>query len=288
MKYSKGLRYAIVLTATTALGAVACSDNNGSNPDSGVAGRSGTGGSGVTGTGGGGHAGSGGVSGTGGVLGSGGAGGKGGSATGGAGGTGGAFAGGGHAGGGGIGGGGRGATGGAAGNGGAGGAGGAAGATEILTDGQIIAILLEANAGEVHTADVADVRATDGDVQTFSAQLRADHTAAELRLNALVQSDGFIVSDSGQRQMVADMANDAVNALWMAPMAEFNRGFVQAQIMLHASVLDLIDEVLLPQVSSTALRSEVQSERNAVSIHLDVAHTLAMALDNSSGAGGAP
>jgi len=181
-------------------------------------------------------------------------------------------------------------SGGAAGSAGAGGmagAGGAAGATAMLSDGQIVAILLEANAGEVHTADVADVRATDGDVKTFSMQLRSDHMAAQMRLNALVQSEGFTVGDSAQRQMVAASANDAIEGLWMTPMAQFDRTFVQAQVVLHASVLDLIDTVLLPETTSAALRTEVQMERSAVATHLGVAQTLATALANSSGAGGA-
>ena len=156
----------------------------------------------------------------------------------------------------------------------------------ILSNGQIVAVLLEANAGEIHTADVADVRANDGDVRTFSMQIRSDHTGAEMRLNALVQSEGFTVGDSPQRQMVANMANDVIDALWMSPTAQFDRQFVQAQIMLHTSVLDLIDNVLLPQTTSGALRTELQTERTAVAMHLATAQTLATALATSSGAGG--
>jgi len=303
MRYAKGLRYAIALTAATALGAMGCSDNNNSNPDSGVAGRSGSGGSGGAA----GRAGSGGAGGSGGVLGTGGAGIGGAGATGGViggggAGTGGAAGGnGGRVGTGGSGGhGGRGAAGapgsggqagGIAGHGGAGGhagaAGGAAGATAMLSDGQIVAVLLEANAGEVHTADVADARATDGDVRTFSMQIRSDHSAAAMRLNALVQSQGFTVADSPQRQMVAASANDVVDTLWMSSMNQFDRTFAQAQVMLHTSTLNLIDDVLLPQVDNPALRSEVQVERAAVAMHLSEAQALSAALATSSGAGGA-
>src|SRR3569623_252630 len=282
MRYAKNLRYAIAFTAAAALGAAGCSDNNNSNPDSGVAGRSGSGGAGgLNGTGGAGHGGSGGVYGAGGHAGTTGSGGSGHAGSGGGLGSGGTFGTGGN--------GGHGGQAGEAGAGGraaTGGAGGGAGATAMLSDGQIIAVLLEANAGEVHTADIADVRATEGEVQAFSMQIRSDHAAAEMRQTALVQSDGFTVSDSPQRQMVAEMANAAISTLWMTPMAEFNRGFVQEQIALHMSVLDLINNVLLPQVTSTALRTEVQAERTAVEMHLTLAQTLLAALDNG-GAGGA-
>jgi len=164
---------------------------------------------------------------------------------------------------------------------------GLAGATAMLSDGQIVAVLLEANAGEVHTADVADARATDGDVRTFSMQIRSDHSAAAMRLNALVQSQGFTVADSPQRQMVAASANDVVDTLWMSSMNQFDRTFAQAQVMLHTSTLNLIDDVLLPQVDNPALRSEVQVERAAVAMHLSEAQALSAALATSSGAGGA-
>jgi len=69
-------------------------------------------------------------------------------------------------------------------------------------------------------------------------------------------------------------------------MAQFDRQFVQAQIMLHSSVLNLIDTVLLPQTTSGALRTELQTERAAVAMHLATAQTLATALATSSSTGG--
>jgi predicted outer membrane protein len=312
MRYSTGLKYAIALTAAAALGTAGagCSDNNNNNPDSGVAGRSGSGGIGGHGGsgGGGGLGGSGGSGGTGGGFGTGGgggfgtggfgagghagSGGSGGAGTGGAGGGNGGRAGTGGAGG--LGGG-RGGQAGGAGRGGAaggaagaaGGAGGGGGAAVVtLNDGQIVAILLDANAGEVHTANIADLRATDGDVRSFAMQLDSDHTDAETRLNGLVQSEGFNVQDSPVRQMVAAMANQTVDSLWMVPMSQFDVSFVQAQIMLHMSVLDLLNNTLLPQTTSGALRSEVQMEATMVQQHLTAAQTLLTALTTSTGTGG--
>jgi predicted outer membrane protein len=293
-----------VLSLAVANG-VGCSDDDNKNNDGGVGGTGGrtdagsTGGAGGFGTGGlagqggkGGTAGAGGFAtggtagthtggggagaiGGGGGLGTGGAGGLGGRAGNGGGGTVTGGAGGVHTGGtagGGVGGGTTGGLGGTAGTGqaGAGGAGGVA----VLSDGQITAIMLDANSGEVRTANIANTRSSTMAIRDFAVQLSLDHGSAIDRLNALSRTLGLAVSDSPQRQMVATQGTQIGEQLWAASSATFDQTFLQAQVTLHTSVLNLLDNTLLPAVQADEIKMELQTERTAVAQHLAHAQTL--------------
>jgi predicted outer membrane protein len=254
MSSRTGLRLAMMVSL---LVGASCSDSSSSTDGGG--GRSGSGGTSAVG----GHGG------TAGVIGSGGSGGgSGGSSLGGMGGTGA------HGGNGG---------GGSAGGGGATGAGGLA----TLSDGQIIGVMLEANNGEVRTADVATARSESSDVQTFAVAIRTDHDAASMRLNDIVQSSNITAADSLQRQMVSAQTADVTDMLWMESIAGFDVAFAQDQITLHTSVLKLLDDTLIPQATNAALRTELGTERAAVMIHLAHAQLLLLGLTGAGGNGGA-
>jgi hypothetical protein len=62
--------------------------------------------------------------------------------------------------------------------------------------------------------------------------------------------------------------------------------FAQDQITLHTSVLQLLDETLIPHATNAALLTELGTERAAVMIHLAHAQQLLTGLTGAGGAGG--
>ncbi|HEX2658881.1 MAG TPA: DUF4142 domain-containing protein [Polyangia bacterium] len=171
-----------------------------------------------------------------------------------------------------------------------GGAGGAAvggaGGAVALSDGQILGVVLEANAGEVTTADVANARASNAAVVNFAATLRSDHQTANLRLSTLAQAAKLLAADSPSRQAVAAKGAQVTSTLWTEPVTTFDLTFVQAQVTLHTSVLAIMDSVLIPMAMNVSLKAELMQERAAVMLHLTHAQELLATL--SGGAGGAP
>jgi len=255
-----------LLAAGVAGGGAACDDNNDSN--NGTGGIGGSGGLGRGGAGGGAGAG---VVGTGGA----GLGGSAGRGSGGFSGTGGLGVGG-QAGGVGPGG----AGGGQAGAGGRGGAGGAI----ALSDGQIAGVMIQANYAEIGTGVIAQTRATNGDVRDFADMMVSDHTSANMSLLSLLQSEGIMAGESATRQEIDAQAQSATSSLWAAPVGTFDVTYLQSQVTMHLTVLQLLNATLIPSTRSAALRSELQSERNTVTDHLTAAQELLGRL--TSGGGG--
>jgi len=66
--------------------------------------------------------------------------------------------------------------------------------------------------------------------------------------------------------------------------ATFDRIFLQDQVTMHASVLNLLDNLLIPNAQAIEIQQELTSERAAVAMHLSMAQSL---LAGGTGAGGA-
>ncbi len=167
------------------------------------------------------------------------------------------------------------------GNNGAGGTTAAAGGTGgttvvVLNDGQIAAVMVGANSGEVQAAQVALSRSGSDNtaVRTFATMMVTDHNAANARLQSLLQSANITAQDSSQRQALATQAAQTVNTLWATPDATFNAVYAQSQVTIHQMVMQLLQNQLIPAVQNAALKSELQTELTAVMGHLTQAQQL--------------
>lgn len=162
-----------------------------------------------------------------------------------------------------------------------------AGGAVALTDGQIVGVMLDANAGEVRTAEVAMTRSLMNGTLILATELRTDHEAAILRLRDISRSQPILAEDSMQRMMVATTASQITEMLWMQPIAAFDIAFAQAQITLHTNTLNMLDTMLIPVARNVALRTELMMERTAVAAHLMHAQAMLAMLQGGAGAGGA-
>jgi putative membrane protein len=147
----------------------------------------------------------------------------------------------------------------------------------VLNDGQIAAVMVGANSGEVQAAQVALSRSGSDNsaVRTFATTMVTDHNAANARLQALLQSENITAEDSSQRQALATQAAQTVNTLWATPDATFNAVYAQSQVTIHQMVMQLLQNQLIPAVQNAALKSELQAELTAVMGHLTQAQQLA-------------
>jgi predicted outer membrane protein len=273
---NRRLIVSLLAVGAAAAGGLACSSDNsgGTGGNGGGAGAGGAGGIAATGAGGGGGVGTGGA---GGVAttdgGSAGRDGGGVTATGGAGGNS--------------------ATGGTGGGGVGTGSGGATGTVDAgpgdaplapLSDGQVAAIMIEANGGEVLAAGVASSKSMNPAVLDFAAMMTTDHNAANARLVAILQSTHIAAEDSDQRRTLSMQADLTLNGLWAAPLPTFDTTYVQSQVEMHMMVLALLRDVLIPTTQNAQLRAELQMEQTAVTAHLQHAQQLLAALAADGGA----
>jgi putative membrane protein len=156
-------------------------------------------------------------------------------------------------------------------------------AVATLSDPIIAGVVVELNMGEVAAGQLAEMRASDDDVEDFAMMMVAEHSAANMRAMALAQRLNLAAADSSVRQMVR-MKGEAVLAM-LRPLSDaaFDRAYMASQVMMHMDALQLLESQLIPAAQAPDLRTELMMMRTAVVAHLAEARELHAAVAGGDG-----
>ncbi|WP_426752992.1 DUF4142 domain-containing protein [Myxococcus sp. Y35] len=152
----------------------------------------------------------------------------------------------------------------------------------MLTDGQILGVLLVANAGEVMLGKMGQAHATDPTARDFNARMVTMHTEVIQRLEQLAQAQGIAPAESPvsqHLQMTAQKTVDVLGAAVQSPT--FDLSTMDAQVAAHAGTAMLGDALLAPQVQNPALKQELMAIRKTVQNHLQEASNIQVTLYNA-------
>ncbi len=141
-------------------------------------------------------------------------------------------------------------------------------------EGEIAAIVIAANEGEVQQGNAASSRATSADVRSFAQMMVTDHTNAlstardTFNRTAITPSDDSISNTlrANSQTTVTNLATYSGNA--------YDRAYMQAQVDLHSWLLRQLDAALIPSAITPEVRTLLQTQRGAVAGHLDRARTI--------------
>jgi predicted outer membrane protein len=174
-------------------------------------------------------------------------------------------------------------TAGAGNGGGNGGGGGAAGGLEQLdlSDGEIAAVVTALNTSEIQQAQLAMMRASDGEVLVFATRLVEEHTDATTALNGVLADRAIVSTESELSQQIWIEWAQVLAALQSQAGAEFELAYMQAQVPLHERSLEVINLALLPAVDDERLRGYLEVARPLVLEHLADAREIAAGLTES-------
>lgn len=147
-------------------------------------------------------------------------------------------------------------------------------AMDKLSDGQIAAVLMTVDDGEIQQAQSALQRATDPEVRAFATHMIDQHTASKQAGAQLASQTGLRPVESPKsRELQAD-ASQQLERLNSADQANFDITYVSGQIEQHTAVLKLIEDQLLPAVNQPGLRDHLQTARGMVQEHLERARQI--------------
>jgi len=144
---------------------------------------------------------------------------------------------------------------------------------EIRSDANVFGALHAANTAEIAAGTLAQQRATDSAVRAFAAEMVNDHTAMERDRTAL-ESRLMVTrtTPSGALMSVQGEEAEALNKQTAGP--DFDRLYVQQQVLDHQRTLDLID-ASIAIATHEDLKKALQSQvRPAVVHHLAEARRL--------------
>lgn len=153
-----------------------------------------------------------------------------------------------------------------------------AAASSSLSDAEIAAIVVAANAIDVGYGEIARERATDERVREFAETMIRDHTAVNRSAGELVGRLGVTPQPNDVSRSLEASAAETREMLQNAPGAEFDRSYIANEVAYHRTVLDALDNLLVPNATNAELKETLTGVRPAFEAHLRHAESLQQSL----------
>jgi putative membrane protein len=151
-------------------------------------------------------------------------------------------------------------------------------ASARLSEAQVVGVAAAINSGEIEAGMLAQTKGANAGVRDYAAMMVTMHQAAQQRQNAL----GVSPASSPVQTTVMTMATSTLQSLQSTPAgAGFDLAYTRSQVTMHTDALNIIDTVLLPSATTTALREELTRTRAEVVAHLSLANTLLLVVGDA-------
>jgi putative membrane protein len=147
-----------------------------------------------------------------------------------------------------------------------------------LTDDQILMVTHTANQGEIDQAQLVPSRCKDARVRMLAAMMLTDHKAADAAGVALVTKDHLNPAASAISISLDGDASSATTSLKSLKGGEFDASYVDTQVKEHQTVLELLDQKLIPTAESTDVKAYLADVRPKIALHLQHAQDLQKAM----------
>ena len=139
-----------------------------------------------------------------------------------------------------------------------------------LDDATIFAIFDQANTTDVWAGRIAVKKAHSEDVRELGKMVATDHEAVQQSWRDLAKKLGIIPAPP-ENDMSAEKLAKMVELLQSKSGAEFDKVYLQHEIVFHQSVINAIKSTLLPAIQNEQFRVLVNQALPAFEMHL--AHT---------------
>jgi putative membrane protein len=146
------------------------------------------------------------------------------------------------------------------------------------SDPQIAGIVVTANQIDVDAGKLAKSRSKNKEVKDFAQQMITDHTAVNKQAGALAKKLGVTPEDSDTSKSLKQGAAENVKNLKALKGAQFDKAYVEHEVVYHQQVLDAIDKVLIPSAQNKELKDLITKVRPAIATHLEHAKHLQASL----------
>lgn len=148
------------------------------------------------------------------------------------------------------------------------------------TDAQIAAIVVTANQVDIDAGTLANARTKSADVKQFAQLMITDHGGVNQAAGKLVTKLGVTPQPNATSESLQRGGDDNLAKLKKLGGVEFDRAYVGHEVAYHQSVLDALDNVLIPSAQNDELKALLVKVRPAFVEHLDHAKHLQTELGN--------
>jgi putative membrane protein len=151
-------------------------------------------------------------------------------------------------------------------------------AAPAVSDAQIAAIVVAANQVDIDAGQLATSKATNAKVKAFARQMVTDHTGVNKAASALVTKLGVTPEPNETSRSLTTGGEQTRSSLQSKTGAEFDRAYVDNEVTYHQTVLDALDNTLIPNAQNAELKNMLVTTRPAFEAHLKMAKDLQSSL----------
>jgi len=106
-------------------------------------------------------------------------------------------------------------------------------------------------------------------VQAFAQQMITDHSAVNQQAGALAKKLGVKPEDNATSKSLKEGAAENIAKLNKLKDSQFDKAYVDHEVVYHEQVLGAIDKVLIPGAQNAELKGLIEKVRPAIQAHLD-------------------
>jgi putative membrane protein len=139
------------------------------------------------------------------------------------------------------------------------------------SDGEILAIAHASNTAEIDAGKLAKSRAQNPQVRQFAKQMVADHSAMNTEL---AKNLDLKLMDNDESQRIRQDALHSLEQLKGMQGADFDKAYIDKQVMMHEEVVAMMQDKLIPNAQSPKLKAALDKAAPKVQSHLKMARQL--------------
>lgn len=149
-----------------------------------------------------------------------------------------------------------------------------------MDDAQIAQVVITAHRMAIETGLLAATKSSNPEVRTFAQRKISDHEALNKRATELMDKLELPPRDSSINQELRLDSETGFPQLAVMDGTEFDKAYIDHNVILNQHMLDTIDNRLMPRASSEELKALLYNMFAPLSDHLEHAQQLQGSLNN--------
>ena len=148
-----------------------------------------------------------------------------------------------------------------------------------LNDAQIAHVAVTANSLDSAAGVLAKQKGTAKSVKEFAQDMIRDHSAVNKKAVALATKLKVTPEDNDVSKSLKSDADASASNLGGKSGADFDKAYIDHEVTTHQTVLDALDNTLIPNAQNAELKSLLQSVRPTIAAHLAKAKNIQTSLN---------
>jgi putative membrane protein len=143
-----------------------------------------------------------------------------------------------------------------------------------VSDAQIAAIVLAANSVDSAAGEMAREKGQNAKVKEFGQRMVTDHSGVNRQAVALAGKLHLTPEQNNTSQQLTQGGQQNRQHLNELSADQFDKAYINNEVEYHQTVLQAIDNTLIPSAQNAELKALLQQVRPAVAAHLQMAQDI--------------